>query len=55
MLILHQIIFYVSEKNLSETIKKLIIKVYDTIINDTLNQDMNREAAKISGFYSGKN
>ena len=42
-------------KNLSERIKKLIMKTDDKIRDEKLQYDINREAAKISGLSSGKN
>ena len=42
-------------KNLSERIKKLIMKTDDKVRDEKLQYDINREAAKISGLSSGKN
>ena len=42
------------KKNLLERIQKLIMKIDDKIINENLQYDIHREAAKISALRSGK-
>ena len=54
VLLLHQIILHISEKNLLERIKKVIMKIDDKIGDVKLQYDINREAAKISVLSSGK-
>ena len=48
---LHHIIFYISEKNIPERIKKLIITIDDKIRDKKLQYNISREAAVLS---SGK-
>ena len=54
MLLLHSIVLYVLERIFQKEYEKLIIAIDDKIRDEKLQNDINREAAKISVLSSGK-
>ena len=54
MLLLHSIVLYILERIFQKEYEKLIIAIDDKIRDEKLQNDINREAAKISVLSSGK-
>ena len=54
MLLLHQIILYVSEMIFYREYKKLIMTIDSKITAEKLQSDINREATKLSALSSGE-
>ena len=54
MLLLHSIVLYVLERIFPKEYEKLIIAIDDKIRDEKLQNDIDREAAKISVLSSGK-
>ena len=54
MLLLHSIVLYVLERIFQKEYEKLIIAIDDKIRDEKIQNDINREAAKISVLSSGK-